>query len=112
MLIVKVCLYIALGVLVVWYFYTLSPNKEKTSRPFGKKKIILKIINKYPNITPRATRQLESAVNEMGNHFFENGEINYESIIFLSLALAEWANLCLQGICFLTLLNMKDMFQF
>lgn len=81
MQIIKICLYIALGVLVIWYVYTLSSNKKRTSLSFGKKKIVLKIVNKYPNITPRATRQLDSVVKELGNHFFENGEVNYELML-------------------------------
>ena len=81
MQVVRVCLYAALSLLVIWYIYTLFSNQKKTSHPFGRKKEILAIIDKYPNISPRTTRQLETAVKEMGTHFYENGEINYEALL-------------------------------
>lgn len=81
MQIIKICLYITLSILVIWYIYILSSNTKRTAHPFGKKKAILTIIKKYPNITPRTTRQLENAVQEMGIYFYESGEINYEALL-------------------------------
>lgn len=81
MQILKICLYIALSILVIVYIYILASNKKKTSHPFGKAKAIILAIQKYPNITARATRQLESVVHEMEAHFYENGEINYEALL-------------------------------
>ena len=79
--ILNIVLYIFLGLLVVWYIYTLLSNRKRTSISFGRQKKIIAIINKYPNITPRATRKIENAVQEMSLLFYKNGEIDYETLL-------------------------------
>lgn len=77
----NIVLYILLGLLVVWYFYILIFNRKKTSPSFGRKKKVIVIINKNLDIVPRATRKIESAVKEMGELFYKNGDIDYETLL-------------------------------
>lgn len=78
---INIILYVFLGILIVAYIYILVADNGKTSVTFGRKKRVISILKKYSGITRRARKQIGNVVHELELHFFEYGEINYETLL-------------------------------